>query len=234
MVADGTVDDFLGPLGIERLWGVGRVANRQFERLGVRTIGQLRALGAEFLREQFGAAGEHLWKLARGIDERRGVPDRDAKSISLETRFATAVTEPDVLRAVLWGLVDQVGRRLLRHDLAARTVHLKIRYDDFRTYTRAEKLPDPTHSTEELGRCAEQLLRTRLPGRPLRVRLLGMGTSGLMRDDLHQRHLFDEAQRERKSRLDDTTDALRSRFGSRAISRAIEMKGKRTRKPKAS
>ena len=81
------IQAFLDPLPVGRLWGVGKVTGRAFERLGIRTIGQLRQLSVESLDELFGTAGEHYWRLAHGIDDRRVTPDREAKSISNETTF---------------------------------------------------------------------------------------------------------------------------------------------------
>lgn len=73
------IQQFLDPLPVGRLWGVGRVAGQVFEQMGVSTIGQVRRLSAEALRERFGQVGDHLWQLAHGIDERRVVPDREAR-----------------------------------------------------------------------------------------------------------------------------------------------------------
>ena len=104
------VQDFLDPLPVGRLWGVGKVTGQVFEHLAIRTIGQLRQLPVETLSVLFGDSGEHYWRLAHGIDERRVVPDREAKSISHETTFAEDIHDLEVLRAWLVDLVEQVAR----------------------------------------------------------------------------------------------------------------------------
>jgi DNA polymerase IV len=97
------------------VWGVGKVAAEIFHKLGIGTIGQLRTLPLAVLTDHFGQSAEHLWRLAQGIDERPVVPDHQAKSISNETTFATDVEDPEVLRAWLLELTEQVARRLRRH-----------------------------------------------------------------------------------------------------------------------
>jgi DNA polymerase-4 len=220
VVEPAHVQEFLDPLPVGRLWGVGRVSNRMFERMGVRTIGHLRRLPIELLHERFGRAGEHLWRLAHGIDNRRVVPDHQAKSVSHETTFDVDVDDPEVLRSWLLELTEQVARRMRRHGLRGRTVQLKVRFADFRTITRSQTLPQPTNVTDELWRAAAEVLASRLPAGHPPVRLLGMGVSGLDRSGHTQRMLFDDAEHERQSQLDATTDAIRDRYGRSAIGRA--------------
>jgi DNA polymerase-4 len=218
------VQAFLDPLPVGRLWGVGRASNRTLERLGVRTIGQLRRLPVDVLRDHFGSSGEHLWNLAHGIDRRPVVPDHEAKSISHETTFAADVHDQDVLRAWLMELTEQVARRLRAHGLRGRTVHLKVRFADFRTITRSQTLDVPTHLTEDVWQAAEQMLRSRLPADHPAVRLLGVGVSGLDRSGQTQRLLFEEDRRRRQSRLDAATDQITARYGKSAIGRARRMR----------
>ena len=149
---------------MERLWGVGRQASKVFQGLGVRTIGQLRHLPPDVLKSHFGSHGEHLWELAHGIDHRPVVPDREAKSISHETTFATDIDDPEALRAWLLELTEQVARRLRRNALRVRTVEIKVRFADFRTITRSRKLPKPTSSTHELWGAANQLFNCAFAG----------------------------------------------------------------------
>jgi DNA polymerase-4 len=214
------VQAFLDPLPVGRLWGVGKVSNRTLAGLGVSTIGQLRRLTVDVLRDLFGSSGEYLWRLARGIDDRRVTPDHEAKSISHETTFAVDVADMDVLRAWLLELTDQVARRLRRHGLRARSVHLKVRFADFRTITRSRTLSEPTDLTDDLWQAAAGLLGTRLPPGHPPVRLLGMGAGGLDASGQTQEMLFDRDERRRQGRLDDVTDQIRRRFGDAAIRRA--------------
>ena len=213
------VQEFLSPLSVERLWGVGRKTSGILQQLSVRTIGQLRQLSPEILTSHFGSNGEHLWQLAHGIDNRSVVPDRDAKSISHETTFVSDVDSADVLRAWLLELTEQVARRLRRHELRGRTVQLKVRFADFRTLTRSRKLTEPTNTTDELWQVASELLTTQVPLDQLPVRLLGLGVSDLDRAGEVQGHLFDEDVHEKQTRLDEVGDLIRNRFGAQALRR---------------
>ena len=217
------VQAFLDPLPVERLWGVGRVAAATLHNLDVRTIGQLRRLPVEVLHGRFGASGEHLWQLAHGIDDRRVVPDREAKSISHETTFAQDIGEPEVLRAWLLELTEQVARRLRRHRLRGRTVHLKLRFSDFRTISRAHSLDAPTSLTAELWQAATGLLKNGLTASRLPIRLLGIGVSGLDASGQTQSQLFDDDGRERQGRLDQVTDQIRDRYGRSAVQRGSSL-----------
>jgi len=214
------VQAFLDPLPVERLWGVGRVSSEALHRLGIRTVGQLRLWSCEALAARFGQAGQHLWQLAHGIDDRRVVPDHEAKSISRETTFDRDVRDPDVLRAWLLELTEHVAWRLRRHSLRGRTVHLKVRFPDFRTITRCQTLPEATNVTEELWEAAAAMFSERVPADHPPVRLLGMGVSGFDRSGARQRMLFGEETHERQSRLDEVTDEIRARYGRTAIGRA--------------
>jgi DNA polymerase-4 len=220
IVAPDAVQQFLDPLPVERLWGVGRVASHRLHQIGVHTIAQLRRLPLAALRDRFGASGAHLWELAQGCDDRPVVPDHEAKSISHETTFSVDIADVEVLRAWLLELTDQVARRMRRHGLRGRTVHMKIRLADFRLVTRSITLPAPTNVTAELWQPVAGLLDTWLSESRAPVRLLGMGTSGLVAGDQVQKTLFDQAEHVRQSRLDDATDSIRERFGVGAIRRA--------------
>ncbi|MCE9603617.1 MAG: DNA polymerase IV [Planctomycetia bacterium] len=213
------VQEFLDPLPVGRLWGVGKVTGQAFEKIGIRTIGQLRLLSADSLTTLFGSAGEHYRRLAHGIDDRRVVPDREAKSISNETTFAADIAEMELLRAWLVELVEQTARRLRRHSLKGRTVDLKVRFADFKTISRSVTLPQPTNITQELLDAGLALLTERLPPRHLPVRLLGFGVTGFDHSGSSQRQLFDEPDRERLKSLDRVADQIAAKFGSAALRR---------------
>ncbi|MBW3543304.1 MAG: DNA polymerase IV [Planctomycetes bacterium] len=216
------VQEFLDPLPVGRLWGVGRVAGRILDELGIQTIGQLRGCRVAALHERFGKTGAHLWQLAHGLDERTVVPDRDAKSVSHETTFAVDIADAEALRAWLLELVEQVGRRLRRSGRRGRTVNLKVRFSDFRTIVRSQSLPDATASTERLWKAAAELF-SKLPPGHLPVRLLGMGVSGISRAGFVQRRLFDETGPQQTG-LDDATDRIRDRFGAAALLRGSNLR----------
>jgi len=213
---------------VERRWGVGKQSSKVFQRLGIRTIGQLRQCPLDVLKSRFGSSGEYLWNLAHGRDDRVVVPEREAKSISHETTFEHDIADMEVLRAWLVDLVEQVGCRLRRHGLRARTVQLKVRFADFSLIARSCTLPESTDITQELWRAAEALLCQRLPAGHLPVRLVGMGVSGLDDTGLVQGMLFDGEEREKQSRVDAVADRIKERFGAEAIRRGsgLDLDGK--------
>jgi DNA polymerase-4 len=221
VVEAGEVQSFLDPLPVGRLWGVGKVTGEVFERLAIRTIGQLRQLPVAKLNKLFGASGEHYWRLAHGLDDRRVVPDREAKSISNETTFAEDIADPEVLRAWLVELVEQVARRLRSHGIKGRTVELKVRFADFKTISRSLTVTEPTNITQELLEAGNELLTTRLPSGHLPVRLLGFVVHNLDGSGTSQQQLFDEPDRERHRELDRVADQITAKFGKRAIRRGV-------------
>ena len=217
------VQEFLDPLPVERLWGVGKQGSKVFQRLGIRTIGQLRQWPLEPLTSQFGSYGEHLLRLAHGIDDDPVVPEREAKSVSHETTFEHDIDDLEVLRAWLVDLTEQVAWRMRKHGLRGRVVHLKVRFADFSMITRSQTLPQPTDITQELWRVADDLLCHRLPTGHLPVRLVGMGVSGFDDTGLSQGLLFDQGERKRQMGLDMAADQIRQRFGSSALRRAATL-----------
>lgn len=220
VVDEGTEQAFLDPLPVGRLWGVGRVSGRTFEQLGIRTIGQFRTMPRDVLTSRFGSVGEHLLNLAHGRDDRFVVPEHQAKSISHETTFERDIFDREILRAWLLDLTDQVSRRVRAQGIRGRTVHLKVRFGDFRTITRSQSFAEPTDVTDDFWKAVSQLFDHRLPVPLPPVRLLGMGVSGLDRAEEQQALLFDGEERERRRRLDSATDQIRARFGTGAIGRA--------------
>ena len=146
-------------------------------------------------------------------------PDREAKSISSETTFPEDIADLDVLRAWLVDLVEQVARRLRRHDIKGRTVELKVRFADFQTITRSIKLPVPTNTTQELLDAGVELLTKRLPSPHRPIRLLGFGISKLDSAGKSQQTLFDQPDRERHQELDRVADQITEKFGKLAIRR---------------
>ncbi len=225
------IGEFLDPLPVSRIWGVGRVTEKAFEKLGIRTIQQLRELPQQYLEQRFGKLGTHAWKLAQGIDDRPVVPDREAKSISNETTFPADIDQMELLQSCLMELTEQVGRRLRRSELRGRTVHIKVRYHDFETITRSQTLATASSSTNELYQVASEMLTNRMPDRPLCARLLGMGVSGLEGAEVQQRTLFDQPEEERDERLDEVTDQIKDRFGKRSVRRGSAAKMHRSDRP---
>lgn len=221
VITTDTVRTTLDPLPVSRLWGVGPAAEKSLHRLGVRTIRDLYALPKEVLRSRFDDFGEHLWNLARGLDDRPVHTDREAKSISHEHTFAQDLADADAVRAVLADEGEQVARRLRKHGRFARTVTVKIRFGDFETVTRSVTLESPTDRTDAIVAAARALFDEWARSfRP--VRLIGVGVSNLT-DSAGQAGLFDTGDGERRRAVDQASDLIAARFGKRAVQRASSL-----------
>ncbi|NKC16191.1 MAG: DNA polymerase IV [Gammaproteobacteria bacterium] len=212
---------FLDPLPVSRVWGVGRRTQELLERIGVRTIAELRQRDKTLLDELFGKTGEHLWRLARGMDERPVVAEHEARSVSHETTFCVDLTERAVMRIWLLDLAEQVAARLRRLGIAGRTVHIKVRFHDFRTITRSMTLVTATASSQDLRRAVDQLFGPRLDVALEPVRLLGVGVSGFDGDSEQQGDLF-AAPPSREANVDRVLDSVRERFGRAALRRGVD------------
>ena len=212
VVPPETEAEFLAPLPLRALPGLGPATERGLQGLGVTTLGQLAALPVDAVRRRAGdAAGRSLWERARGIDDSPvAVPGRP-KSVSREETFNHDVGDRDLLEDRLRQLAADVGQRLRAGGWRARTVALKLRFPDFTTITRQHSLAAAVDADRHLAAAALHLLDESWSGRP--VRLLGVGGSAL--EDAGQLDLLDAAL-ERDSRLDRVLDALRDRFGEHA------------------
>jgi DNA polymerase-4 len=207
----------LDALPIEKLFGVGPKSLPTVHAAGIRRIGDLRRASDETVWRAFGRHGSAMRERACGIDERPVEPDRDEKSISAEETYTQDIRGAAALHVRLLRLADRAASRLRARELAAATVHLKIRRSDFTTYVRQRRLGAPTRDTAAISAAAATLLDRWLAGQPAAaIRLLGVGVSDLQ--ILPQRDLFDDGAR--GTRLDSTIDGIRDRFGSGMLTRA--------------
>ncbi len=217
IVPPGEEAAFLAPLPVERLWGVGPVTARRLRNMGITTIGDLAARPVHELVARFGAQGWELWRHAQGQDDRPVEPESEPKSLSRETTFAQDVVNPERLRRTLLWLSEEVGIRLRRHRLRARTISIKLRYADFTTLTRQITLAEPTDQEQTIYHHAVNLWqKTWTRARP--VRLLGIGVSNFSGPE-RQLSLF-PTEDDRRRRLSQALDHIRERFGEHAILRA--------------
>lgn len=212
--------DRLAPLPISKIWGVGAVMGKRLEKMGIKTIGQLREWPVETLTAELGSQGRDLWELAHGIDESEVVSEEEEKSISHETTFAKDILNRDELEVVLLELADKVASRLRRRDLSGKVVFIKLRYDDFTTVTRRVTLANPTHLAAEIDAMGVELLRERTEAGRRPVRLIGIGVAGLERGTGQARSLFSGRDDVRRESLERTADAIRQKLGKEAIQRA--------------
>jgi DNA polymerase-4 len=219
VVAAGEELAFLHPLPVQALWGVGPATLERLQRLGVRTVGDLAALPVDNLRASVGdAAGRHLHELANARDPRPVVVDQRPKSIGHEETYATDRHDPAEIDLELVKLSDAVAARLRHAQLAGRTVTVKVRFHDFTTVTRQETLPAAVDSGVVILRSARALVAPIDPSPG--VRLLGVSVSGLTDHAAEQLTLSlddDTGQDAEWSEVDGAVDAIRARFGARAI-----------------
>ncbi|MCD1570032.1 DNA polymerase IV [Agromyces mediolanus] len=171
--ADETIA-FLHPLPVSALWGVGRVTEQSLAKLGLHTVGDVAAMPPEALERAVGPAlAERLLRLANGDDPREVSTHRVEKSIGHETTFGHDLADPAEIRRSLLDLSGNVAVRLRRAGMVARTVVLKLRYDDFRTITRSRTLAEPTDVARRIYDEAVEAM-SGLVGRGERVRLIGV------------------------------------------------------------
>lgn len=219
VIGPGDIDRVLPPLPVTRLWGVGPATAKALADLGIKSIGDLRAVGPERLTRRLGPDAGHLFELAHGRDDRPVVPDREAKSIGHEQTFDVDVADPERLREVLLQQVEQVARRLRRHGLEAKTVSLKLRFGDFQTIGRSSTLPAPSALTDELWHAARELFDDWARRGFAPLRLLGMTASQFSSGANRQGELFVDQTREKAKRIDAAADQIAERFGKKAIHR---------------
>jgi DNA polymerase-4 len=212
ILAEGLVD-FLDPLPIGRMLGVGPKTEASLKSAGIRTIGDLRRAAPDHLRWSVGEVA-HFQALARGEDPREVQSDHEARSVGSEETFDTDVEDPETIETYLLGQAERVAARLRRAGLVARGVTLKYKYEDFRIVTRQTTL-DPTNDGAALFAAVQTLLQRHAPSRP--IRLCGVSAHSL--GPPAPRELFGKST-DRRDRLNATLDAVREKFGSDAIVRA--------------
>jgi DNA polymerase IV len=215
VVVPGDEAAFLAPLPISRLWGVGPATAGALREFSVGTIGDLAALPLDVLVRRFGPHGASLHDRALGVDAEPVGRGEGAKSIGHEHTFDVDTADREILERTLLGMSDGVAARLRSARLRARTVTVKIRDSDFRTTTRQRTVDPPTDLTEPIWRAAVELAAPELRG--IRVRLIGVTASGF--DESPQLALFDDGD-DRQRRVVEAFDAIRRRWGSRAVTRA--------------
>ena len=216
VVRPGEELDFLHPLPVNALWGVGPATEARLKRFGVSTVGDLSKLPLESLTATLGnAVGSHLHDLSHARDPRPVEPVRDTKSVGHEETYAADLVEPAELHREALRMADAVGSRLRTAGLAGRTVTVKVRFHDFETITRSHSLPGPVDSGHDIARTACALLEQvdPTPG----VRLLGVSVSNLSKGAARQLSFDDSLDEPAWDDATKAVDAVRSRFGDAAV-----------------
>jgi DNA polymerase IV len=213
--------EFLHPLPVERLWGVGAVTAAKLRDQGIATVGEVARVPEAALVELLGrAVGRHLHALAQNRDPRPVRPGRRRRSMGAQHALGRGSRSGEALDAVLVALVDRLARRLRAARRVCRTVVLRLRFDDFSRATRSHTLSEATAQTQTILATARGLLAAATPEIERRgITLVGVALSNLAGDGALQLAL--PFERERASALDAVLDEVRERFGSGAITRAV-------------
>jgi DNA polymerase-4 len=205
------VAEFLAPLPIERMWGVGPKTAPRLRAEGFATLGDLAAAQAHELERLLGTWGTRIRELARGNDPRAVEPDREAKSIGAEVTHEVDLTSREDVGRALLGHASKVAQRLHHEGLHARGVVVKLKYSDFSVRSRQTLLPEPVADTASIHRAAERLLAS-FPSSPLGIRLTGISVSHLG-EGPPPRVLFPDVAQRKRTKVEGVIAAVEGRLG---------------------
>ncbi len=219
IINPGNEESFLAPLPVIEMWGIGPKTAEEFNKLGIKTIGEIVKFPEEILVKKFGHYAYDLIQRAKGIDNHPVSELEGIKSVSNETTFFTDIEDRDQLLLVLKQLSEKVAMRLRRKHLSGKTVKIKLRWPDFQTLTRQMTLSQPTNQDSIIYDSARDLFKLEWSaGRP--VRLIGVGVSHLT-PEIQQLSLFNNSYQKEKKLLS-TIDELREKFGEKSIQKGID------------
>lgn len=202
------------------IFGVGPATQQRLTQRGFRMIGDLQRADPIDLMRQFGGEGQRLWRLARGLDDRRVVPDRGAKTISNENTFENDLRDFTALEKILWRLSEKVSSRLKSANLGGATITLKLKTADFRQRTRSQSIQTPTLLVARIFAVAREMLMKEIDGTSFR--LMGVGVSALSAASADD--TGDMLER-RSAHAERAMDDLRRKFGNGAVIRGIAYEG---------
>ena len=206
------------PVGF--IFGVGPATQERLMQRGFRTVADLQRADQTELIKQFSSEGHRLWRLARGIDDRRVEPDRGAKTISNETTFETDIRDFASLEKILWRLSEKVSARLKSSELAGSTITLKLKTGDFKQRTRSQSIQAPTQLASKIFAVSRELLAKEIDGTAFR--LMGAGVSALRAgSEAGDTDMIDR----RSAHAERAMDGLRRKFGQEAVIRGIAYRG---------
>src|SRR4051812_30768358 len=217
--------EFLHPLPVNRLWGVGPATTERLHALGIRTVGEIARFGETQLMEMLGrAAGRHLYAVAHNRDPRRVEGRRRRRSIGSQCALGRSRQTPETLDVVIVGLVDRVTRRMRASGRSGRTVVLRLRFGDFRRATRSHTLGEPTAASRTILATVRALMATAMPLIEEKgITLVGVSVTNLDRGGGAGtgRQLELPLKPGTGLAVDLTLDAIRDRFGPRSVTRAV-------------
>lgn len=220
--------DFLAPLPLRRIWGVGKKTEEKLHIMGMQTIEGLRSKDIIFLEKHFGIMGGQIYRLSRGIDDRPVIPDEERKSLGKETTYETDLMDVETIRSEISRISQQVGWRLRREGWMGWTVTLKVRYSPFQTLSRSHTIDHPVFLDEDIRETALNLFEPL--ERKENIRLLGVTVEKLEPYE-EQQLLFSDQEKDKKRTM--TLDQLKKRFGEEIIGKGssfVNYEQKETRK----
>ena len=209
--------NFLWPLDIEKLWGVGPKTKDVLNRLGIKTVRDVARCELGLLQKHFGEHGQHLYDLANGRDPREVVTDGEAKSISHEHTFDSDTSDVDAIHTIILQISEKLSRRLRKNELKGKTITVKIRLKGFKTFTRALSLPQRTNFTEVIYQRAKAIFDD-FYQRGMQVRLIGVRVNNFD-DGFVQDSLFQFPAEEKFEKVHQVMDLIKDKFGEEAIHR---------------
>jgi DNA polymerase-4 len=218
IVPVGREAEFLAPLPIKRLWGVGRKTQEILALLGVHTIGDIASLSEKLLEQKFGQHGISLRYKALGLDNRDVEIEHETKSVGHEFTFDTDMVELENIRRELLELAVMVAKRLRRYQLQGKTITLKVKYHDFKQITRSSTIKQHIADSKKIYQEVIRLLQKTDAGQKP-IRLLGISVSGLkVESSSRQKFLFqDMRSNEKRREINKALDEIQEKFGATAI-----------------
>jgi DNA polymerase-4 len=210
--------EFLDPLPVKKMWGIGKKTRLTLHRLNIKTFRDLRRTPVTFLEKKFGKQGVKMHLLAMGVDDRDVIPEHDVKSMGHEQTFLHDITSLGAAKKEILALGNKLARRMRHKGITGNTVTLKVKYHDFVQITRSATLPKSTDDGLEIYLTACRLLeKTEVTIKP--IRLLGISLSHLNFLGIGtQLSLFDQDRpSQKRQRLNTALDSLYEKFGDQSV-----------------
>ena len=207
--------DFLWPLDVGQIWGIGPKTKNSLNLIGVTTIGDLAKKDKHELVRLFGKHGLWFWEMAQGIDDSEVQPETEAKSISNETTFENDTSDKKLIVTELLDLCEEVAYRLRHNNLKCKTVTLKIRTEEFQTYTRSITVPLPTNLSNAVSKEIKRLYDD-FEIKDKKIRLVGVRASNFSVAD-EQVTLFTDTADIKQEKVQKAVDKIREKYGKKSV-----------------